>query len=787
MSGATPSVIYIDARAIQDPDYRFRGVGQHSASLIEALRRHDWSRRRPRLVAVTDVAAEPLQPAHRRLFDSVTTQPRPEPRGTKTAAEGPEWFLSLSPMTHDPVWAAAFLEDKTFYRVGLFYDLIPLKFPERYLSSAVTRMSYVVSLAWLRRYDAFAAISQFSADELCARVAIAPEKVFVSGVAVRRTLQPPEGEAPLTREDRKLIVVSGGGDPRKNPECALIAHAESRLLRRSGLRLAVFGNYPESMRAELRALYAKHGGSAEDLTFLVHLPDEELRQVYRQGLATIVPSQAEGFSIPIVESSAAGTPVLASNVGAHPELACDPAWRFDPSDWKQLRALIERLLSDEAAWSALQLGQASLWNAYTLDQVGSRFVEGLIGRAPERVSAPAVKRKARPSIAILSPLPPAPSGVADYTAATLRPLKSVADLHMFTPTPNAIWEPGWASLSSVANAGFSPRRFDATVSVMGNSDHHIAIHDFLLQHGGACIAHDARQIDFYLAKDGLEATTELARKELGRDVKETDVWEWAIHQHKIQTLFLSKIARASNPLFLHSIKTAEIVRELYGVNPAVLPFAQYNPFDLDSATAKYRSEVRHELGFEDDELVLVSFGIVAPDKAPDELVWVLRFLKQWGIRARLVLCGSCSQANKNDLVKLATELDVLSSLITYSIPVSVATYRAHLAAADIGIQLRTYFMGALSGALIDCVTAALPTISNAHLADSMSAPEFVRRVPDGPSAMLIAEAVLEIVGSHDNINRPLQAAKAFAYQHSPESYSKQLLKGLGFESLDGAL
>src|SRR5271165_1239134 len=133
MTAVTPSVIYVDARALQDPDYRFRGVGQHSASLIEALRRRHWGMRRPRLTAVTDVARDELQTVHRRVFDTVTTLVRPEPLARGGVEDRSSWFLSLSPMTHDPVWAAAFLYDPSLYRVALFYDLIPLQFPERYL------------------------------------------------------------------------------------------------------------------------------------------------------------------------------------------------------------------------------------------------------------------------------------------------------------------------------------------------------------------------------------------------------------------------------------------------------------------------------------------------------------------------------------------------------------------------------------------------------------------------------------------------------------------------------
>ena len=48
--------------------------------------------------------------------------------------------------------------------------------------------------------------------------------------------------------------------------------------------------------------------------------------------------------------------------------------------------------------------------------------------------APAVLRGYRPRVALLSPLPPDRSGVADYTAATCVELGRLVDLHVFTET-----------------------------------------------------------------------------------------------------------------------------------------------------------------------------------------------------------------------------------------------------------------------------------------------------------------------------------------------------------------
>jgi hypothetical protein len=83
--------------------------------------------------------------------------------------------------------------------------------------------------------------------------------------------------------------------------------------------------------------------------------------------------------------------------------------------------------------------------------------------------------------------------------------------------------------------------------------------------------------------------------------------------------------------------------------------------------------------------------------------------------------------------------------------------------------------------LNDCIAAAIPSIPNAHLAEAMRAPSFVRTVPDMLSPLLMAEAAMDILDSGHNEARPVEEAASFAEEHSPRRYSELLLQGLGFD------
>ena len=80
----------------------------------------------------------------------------------------------------------------------------------------------------------------------------------------------------------------------------------------------------------------------------------ELRRLYQEALALVIPSRMEGWGLPLGEALWLGTPGLASATDALQEVGGTLAQYFDPDAPDQLAALIDTLQSDPEAYAALK-------------------------------------------------------------------------------------------------------------------------------------------------------------------------------------------------------------------------------------------------------------------------------------------------------------------------------------------------------------------------------------------------------------------------------------------------
>lgn len=777
--GSSPAIdVAVDARTLQDENFSLRGIGQHLSSLLAG---RDTAAIPLSLHALTDPMLPPLAPQFVGFFDTVQ-------RGGYTGAK-PIALLSSSPMTHSPL-AVARLVQRGIFRAALVYDFIPHDFADRYLPDIGSATEYASRLVWLKDYDHFYPISEYTSNRLQSLLNVPGERITITGVAVRERLLPPTGRELVPLPPQPYFLVTGGDDWRKNVECPIVAHARSAVLGYDQIRLLIGGNFSPQRQQSLRQLHASIGGRPGLIEFTPHLSDEALRLLYAQAIATIVPSRVEGFSMPIIEAAANGCPVIAADCGAQAELLKDSRDRFGADDVMSLQLKLEAFHQRPEVREEARARQAGISHRFGHRIVSKQFWQDFGLRLQQRVgnqeyptypiqAAPAVLRKIKPHIAFITPLPPSPSGVADFSAATLVELAKLAEVSVFSNTKNpSSPEGGHKAIRQVSPLPHIAPQHDAVVSVIGNSHFHIEIFQQLMRWGGSCIAHDARMLNFYAVLLGEARTIEVASAELGRVVTHHDLQMWLADQRNLPALFLDEIARMSNPLMVHSPVTAKML-SARNIKAVTLPFSPYRVLPDEALSHLARRQARQSLMIPEGDIIIATFGNVNSDRAIEDCLWAVEMLRGWGIQARLACIGPVEPALHQYLLSVAASIGMKDSLLLTPNGVSEHAYRLWLSATDCAVQLRTYKFGGLSGALLDCIAAGIPTVSNMHLAEAMEAPDWVRQVPDEISAVLIAEQLATIIAEGFHRERPLVARATFVKARSFAVYATRLMEALG--------
>jgi glycosyltransferase involved in cell wall biosynthesis len=771
-TSVTQRDIVLDARSLQDPDYAHRGVGRHALTLLK----HAPQSSGLRLIGLVDPQLPSLSDEARGLFDHVVSNAYAAERAIRTQHPSVAAFVSLSPMTHACDFTARLHANARLLRAAIVYDFIPRRHPERYLPTRADRLRYADSIRWLAQCDLFAPISHSAAADLRAEVGVPERSIVVTGCP----LAPLFLQAHAAAGEARHVLVVGGGDPRKNPEVVIRAHASAaRMQDGRGVPLLIGGNYSEWHAEQFRALAVASGGRADLIKVPGQVSDSELLAMYRHALAVVSPSRDEGFSLPVIEGMASGALVLASDIPAHRELISNPALRFDPDDDQSLARTLDDIALD-AHWRAEEIRrQEDLWPRFRGEEVAARFWDMLLD-PPRTLSAPAVSRNRRPRVAMLTPLPPSRSGVADYSAATCPDLGRLVDLHLFTETEFPTPQPGVSSIRPLTALPHLMPSFDRVISVVGNSHFHLRIFEHLQRYGGACIAHDARMLGFFYHLLGPDRARSIAELELGRTVEQTELQEWVRDEGKLKALFLGGIASNAAPMIVHSPRTVDLCAEKYGMRPAYIPFSIYRPWHAEELSPEARAEARARMGVTKDDVVITTFGFVHTTKAPEECIWALDSLRRWGIGGKLHFVGDLKGMPDcgTGLHALVQRLGLQEHVRFMEGYVSEQDYRDHLIGSDLGVQLRTYGLGGLSGALLDCAAAGLPAVANQSLTESVGVPEaYIRTIRDAISPLLLAEALADLLDQTRTpgaASRREETRRAYSQERSFATYAQRL-------------
>jgi len=209
------------------------------------------------------------------------------------------------------------------------------------------RMRLQRKLVWQRaldRADLVFAVSEFTRRRILALFRCDPGKIRVTPNAVDPIFQHPRSpEKPDLSSSipDTPYVLQVGGLTRKKGAPSILALAEELYRRGSPIQVVVIGPVEpefESAAAAAKGLIRIDRG----------LRPEALRWITKEARVAILPSNYEGFGIPLLEAMSVGVPAVASCHASLPEVAGDGGLVIDPALTTEFADLVESLHIDSA-------------------------------------------------------------------------------------------------------------------------------------------------------------------------------------------------------------------------------------------------------------------------------------------------------------------------------------------------------------------------------------------------------------------------------------------------------
>ncbi len=302
-------------------------------------------------------------------------------------------------------------------------------------------------------------------------------------------------------------------------------------------------------------------------------------------------------------------------------------------------------------------------------------------------------------LAWVSPLPPARSGIADYSAELLPALDRAADVTLFAPDPwDAALLPGRRIFPLTALPEQAAGR-DLVVYHIGNNPFHVEIYDLAMRLPGVVVLHD------YVLHH-LVARCTLQRGDLAG-------YAWhqayergaagaaaairrALRVYSEREQFLDPLNRAlldrCRGAIVHSRRAADRIRQFHPTLPlAHVPHHRAPPLPAP------REESRRLLGIAPHEVVLASFGFITPSKGVDSLLRAYARLRPQYPHLRCFLVGEPEPGM--DLAGRLARLG-LEQEVTITGYIDMESFYGYIAACDIAVALRYPTAGETSGALL---------------------------------------------------------------------------------------
>ena len=364
--------IVIDMQGLQSMS-RYRGIGSYTRSFVRAFlsiaaEEHDIyllfnGAQNMGAYEIMDEFSQLVAREKMAVFSAVA------PCSVLSSEDG--WNLSVSEKLReefihkiDPDWVLITslfegVEDNSVISIGewremptavIFYDLIPLLYPEKFLAWEPMKRWYMRKLEYLKRADLLLCISESAAREAKIYLGKEAPPLRVVSSAVSERFRPAAVRSCVLERfgiEGAYIMLASAYEKRKNFEGLIEAYAllPRELIERYSLVLLSRIPLEKLGRLQRRIGELRLSGR---VIFTGYVSDEEMLELYRGASLFVFPSFHEGFGLPPLEAMSCAVPTIVSDRSSMPEVVGRQDMLFDPYSVEEMSQKMARVLLDES-------------------------------------------------------------------------------------------------------------------------------------------------------------------------------------------------------------------------------------------------------------------------------------------------------------------------------------------------------------------------------------------------------------------------------------------------------